>query len=112
MFAMLQESSVIPYDLVIFDEAHKLSADREADFTIRKRDRYRLAEALSGIQVSDPRWSLSWSCQHLLLLTATPHMGKDFPYYCLWRLLEPDILSTVDAFNAFPPRSPFNPRSW
>ncbi len=22
-------------------------------------------------------------------MTATPHMGKDFPYYCLWRLLEP-----------------------
>ena len=30
-------------------------------------------------------------------------MGKDFPYYALWRLLEPDVLSTVDAFNAYPP---------
>ena len=29
-------------------------------------------------------------------------MGKDFPYYALWRLLEPDVLSTVDAFNAYP----------
>src|SRR5437764_6395722 len=30
-------------------------------------------------------------------------MGKHFPYYCLWRLLEPDVLSTYDAFNAYPP---------
>src|SRR5439155_1989609 len=29
-------------------------------------------------------------------------MGKDFPYYCLWRLLDPEVFSTVDAFNAFP----------
>src|SRR6266516_4107935 len=102
MFSRLQEVEVIPYDLVIFDEAHKLAADREADFRVRKTDRYRLAETLAGIPNEDPRWELSWSCHHLLLLTATPHMGKDFPYYCLWRLLEPDALSTIDAFNAYP----------
>src|SRR2546421_5818462 len=102
MFARLQEDGVLPYDLVAFDEAHKLAADREADLRIRKTDRYRLAEALAGILSEDERWGLSWSCQHLLLLTATPHMGKDFPYYCLWRLLEPDALATIDAFNAYP----------
>src|SRR5256886_7676489 len=102
MFSRLQEAEVIPYDLVIFDEAHKLAADREADFRVRKTDRYRLAETLAGIPNEDPRWELSWSCHHLLLLTATPHMGKDFPYYCLWKLLEPDALSTIDAFNAYP----------
>ena len=102
MFSRLQEAEVIPYDLVIFDEAHKLAADREADFRVRKTDRYRLAETLAGIPNEDPRWELSWSCHHLLLLTATPHMGKDFPYYCLWRLLEPDALSTIVAFNAYP----------
>src|SRR6202051_1320321 len=32
----------------------------------------------------------------------TPHMGKDYPYYCLWRLLEPDALASIDAFNAYP----------
>src|SRR5206468_4815547 len=96
------EAEVIPYDLVIFDEAHKLAADREADFRVRKTDRYRLAETLAGIPNEDPRWELSWSCHHLLLLTATPHMGKDYPYYCLWRLLEPDALATIDAFNAYP----------
>ena len=102
MFSRLQEPEVVSYDLVVFDESHKLAADREADLRLRKTDRYRLAEALAGISSEDERWGLSWSCQHLLLLTATPHMGKDYPYYCLWRLLEPDALATIDAFNAYP----------
>ena len=102
MFSRLQEADVIPYDLVIFDEAHKLAADREADLRVRRTDRYRLAEALAGIVTDDEHWSLAWNCHHLLLLTATPHMGKDFPYYCLWKLLEPDALATIDAFNAYP----------
>jgi len=100
MFSRLQEKGVAPYDLAIFDEAHKLSAAREPDFRVRKTDRYRLAEALVGVQTEDPRWLLEWNSHHVLLLTATPHMGKDFPYYALWRLLEPDALSTVDAFNS------------
>ena len=29
-------------------------------------------------------------------------MGRDYPYYCLWRLLEPEQLSTFDAFGAYP----------
>jgi len=103
MFARLQESGVRPYDLVIFDEAHKLSADRQPDFTIRKTDRYKLAEALAGVRTDDQRWQLTWSARHLVLLTATPHMGKDYPYYCLWRLLEPETLSTFDAFSSYPP---------
>lgn len=103
MFARLQAGNVRPYDLVIFDEAHKLSADRQPDFTVRKTDRYKLAEALAGVRTDDPRWQLSWSARHLVLLTATPHMGKDYPYYCLWRLLEPETLSTFDAFSSYPP---------
>ena len=91
-----------PYDLVVFDEAHKLAADRERDFYVRKTDRYRLAEALAGLPATDERWHLGWSAPNILLLTATPHMGKDFPYYCLWRLLAPDALATFDAFEAFP----------
>ena len=60
----------------------------------RQRDRrYRLAEALSQRST------------HLLLLTATPHMGKRFPYYALWRLLDPKVLSTQDAFDAMPPEN-------
>src|SRR5262249_28759618 len=98
----LQEPGVEPYELAIFDECHKLSADRQPDFTIRKTDRYKLAEALAGVPGTDDRWSLEWSCHHLLLLSATPHMGKDFPYYALWRLLEPEALATLDAFHAYP----------
>jgi superfamily II DNA or RNA helicase len=101
-FARLQESTVEPYDLVIFDEAHKLSATQLPDFTITKTDRYRLAEAIAGAEVDEPRWVLGWSAQHLVLLTATPHMGKEIPYYFLWRLLEPDALASREAFAHFP----------
>ena len=106
MFARLREAVVsgvaLPYDLVVFDEAHKLAADREQDFSVRKTDRYKLAEALAGLSVDEARWELGWSATNILLLTATPHMGKDFPYYCLWRLLAPDALATFEAFQAFP----------
>lgn len=102
MFTRLQHEDVVPYDLVIFDEAHKLSARRDPDGTFRATERYRLAEAIAGIPTPDPRWRLTWSPTHMLLLTATPHMGKDYPYFCLWRLLEPNVLSTFDAFKEFP----------
>src|SRR5262249_6851785 len=106
MFGRLREAVVSgaadPYDIVVFDEAHKLAADREQDFYVRKTERYCLAEALAGIANDESRWDLGWSATHLLLLTATPHMGKDFPYYYLWRLLAPDALATFEAFQAFP----------
>ncbi|MEQ1736137.1 MAG: helicase-related protein, partial [Rhodoglobus sp.] len=76
-----------PYDLVVFDEAHKLTATRDADLTIDPSLRYELAAEIAG------------QMRHLLLLTATPHMGKDDPYYFLWRLLEPELLSTPEAFS-------------
>ena len=105
MFGHLKDAQTDAYDLVVFDEAHKLSADRQPDFRVRKTDRYKLAEALAGAEVEDERWKLPWAAQHLLLLTATPHMGKDSPYYFLWRLLLPDALSTYDAFGDFPRES-------
>ena len=105
MFSRLADPATSPYDLVVFDEAHKLSAHREPDYRVRKTDRYRLAEAIGGAGADSERWSLHWSAQHLLLLTATPHMGKDDPYYFLWRLLLPDALSTSDAFDQFPRES-------
>ena len=55
MFGRLREAAAAgaarPYDLVVFDEAHKLAADRGRDFRVRKTDRYRLAEALAGLPV-------------------------------------------------------------
>ena len=77
MFARLREPDVTPYDLVIFDEAHKLSADRGNDMRVRQTDRYRLAEALAGVPGLDHGWRLPWHAQHLLLLTATPHKVYD-----------------------------------
>lgn len=77
------------FDLAVFDEAHKLSwADpRRAD---TKTNRYQLAEIIGR------------KCTHLLLLTATPHMGKPFPYFALWRLLDPNVFSTPSALDAVP----------
>jgi len=102
MFSRLQEPSVEPYDLVVFDEAHKLSADLEADLYVRKTERYRLAEALAGTDAGDSQWRLKWAPSHLLLLTATPHMGKAYPYFAIWRLLEPQTFSTPEAFSSYP----------
>lgn len=102
VFARLREEDVEPYDLVVFDEAHKLSIDRTNDMRVRKTERYRLAEALAGVGAVDSAWRLPWQAHHLLLLTATPHQGKDYPYYGLWRLLDPEIFSTPDAFDQFP----------
>jgi len=103
MFARLREPGMVPYDLVIFDEAHKLSMDRGNDLRVRKTERYRLAEALTGVGGVDEAWRLPWAAHHVLLLTATPHQGKDYPYYALWRLLEPEVLSTPEAFDEYPP---------
>lgn len=102
MWARLQEEEVEPYELVVFDEAHKLSCDQGNDYRIRKTERYRLGEAIAGVHTGDEAWRLPWHAHHLLLLTATPHMGKDYPYYALWRLLEPEVLTTTDAFDQFP----------
>ena len=102
LFAALGDPQVPPYDLVVFDEAHKLACHRDPDGTIRATERYRLAEAIAGVRELPDEYRLPWSAHHLLLLTATPHMGKPYPYYALWRLLEPDMLSTQTAFEQFP----------
>ncbi|MGD0238070.1 MAG: helicase-related protein, partial [Syntrophorhabdales bacterium] len=80
----LTSEAMHPFDLVVFDEAHKLSWSdpKRADSKTR---RYRLAEALGR------------RTTHLLLLTATPHMGKPFPYAALWRLLDRHVFSSEDA---------------
>jgi SNF2 family DNA or RNA helicase len=101
-FSRLKDDNIVPYDLVIFDEAHKLSASRAADLRVKKTDRYALAEAIAGVKDVADEWKLGWSAHHLLLLTATPHMGKEYPYYALWRLLEPETLSTPEAFAEYP----------
>ena len=73
-----------------FDEAHKLSARYESDGTVDKSKRYELAERIAA------------QGKNLLLLTATPHMGKDDAYYFLWRLLLPEHLAAQKAFERLP----------
>ena len=101
-FDALRRSTAPPYDLVVFDEAHKLSVV-ERRRGVRKRRRYELAEALAGCAGPGSRFAgLGWSARHLLLLTATPHMGRDTPYHYLWRLLDPQVFATGEAFRRFP----------
>ncbi|WP_420636572.1 helicase-related protein [Candidatus Palauibacter sp.] len=121
-FAALSDPQTAPYDLVVFDEAHKLSASRQRG-RVEKTQRYKLAEALAGCynasrrsrrsgdgqnleagrSASEPDYSaLGWSARHLLLLTATPHMGKDSPYHHLWRLLDDHAFGAEEAFRRFP----------
>ena len=116
-FAALRSPEVAPYDLVVFDEAHKLSASRTGSRVTTTR-RYRLAEALAGAAPSrggsgpaasgdatggDPFAGLSWAARHLLLLTATPHMGKESPWFHLWRLLDHHAFGAPEALRRYPP---------
>ena len=85
------------YDLVVFDEAHKLSVHERSNRIDRTR-RYELAEALAVQAGPEGRFGgLGWTARHLLLLTATPHMGKSLPYAWLWRLLDADAFGAVEA---------------
>ena len=104
-FARLKSADTEPYDMVVFDEAHKLAATAEKSGTSKTR-RYELAEALVGCaSPQSDYFGLAWRCRHLLLLTATPHMGKDSPYHHLWRLLDPHAFATGEALRRFPPEA-------
>ena len=65
------------WDLVVFDEAHKLSAHFFGS-KLEKTGRYRFAERI-GAQT-----------RHLLLMTATPHNGKDEDFQLFLALLDSD----------------------
>ena len=65
------------WDLVVCDEAHKLSATFFGG-EIKYTKRYRLARLLSGLT------------RHLLLLTATPHNGKEEDFQLFLALLDGD----------------------
>jgi SNF2 family DNA or RNA helicase len=67
----------VGWDLVIVDEAHKCSARTQGD-DLRRTGRYELVEALSR------------NCEHILLLTATPHQGDVNQFHNFLRLLDPD----------------------
>ena len=65
------------WDLVVCDEAHKLSATFFGG-EVKYTKRYRLAQLLSGLT------------RHLLLMTATPHNGKEEDFQLFLALLDGD----------------------
>ena len=65
------------WDLVIVDEAHKMSAHRYGD-DLRKTKRFELGETLRD------------QTRHLLLLTATPHNGKNEDFCAFMTLIDPE----------------------
>ena len=73
----------VTWDMVIFDEAHKLSAYRYGSSgKIDKTKRYMLAERLSP------------STKHLLLMTATPHKGDPENFRLLLALLDDKVFAS------------------
>jgi len=71
------------WDLVIVDEAHKMSAADPEHKTLA----YQLGEALSA------------RTDHYLLMTATPHKG-DPQHFCLFlRLLDPDVYGDIKSLE-------------
>ena len=65
------------WDLVIVDEAHKMSAHRYGD-ELRRTKRFLLGEKLRDCT------------RHLLLLTATPHNGKNEDFLAFMTLIDPE----------------------
>ncbi|SHK67739.1 helicase-related protein [Rhodothermus profundi] len=74
------------FDLVIVDEAHKMSAYRYGN-RLTRTARYRLGETLSQIAT------------HLLFLTATPHKGDPENFRLFLDLLVPGFFATEDLLQ-------------
>lgn len=76
--AELQEKlKVTDWDLIVCDEAHKMSATMWGG-EIKYTKRYQLGRLLSSIT------------RHFLLLTATPHNGKEEDFQLFMSLVDPD----------------------
>jgi SNF2 family DNA or RNA helicase len=65
------------WDLIVIDEAHKMSASFFR-IKVNKTKRYKLGEKIYDIT------------RHLLLMTATPHNGKETDFQLFLALLDPD----------------------
>ncbi|WP_019582664.1 DEAD/DEAH box helicase [Pseudomonas mandelii] len=71
------------WDLVVFDEAHHLTAYRTGG-KVRKTENYKLAEALKD------------HSRDLMLLSATPHQGNHFQFWMLAQLLNPTLFGSPE----------------
>jgi len=83
---VLPSLASVHFDLVIVDEAHKMSAYRYGD-KLEKTSRYRLGEMLSR------------TTEHLLFLTATPHKGDPENFRLFLDLLEPGFFATHEMLQ-------------
>ncbi|WP_340116150.1 SNF2-related protein [Pelagibius sp. 7325] len=71
------------WDLVVFDEAHHLTAYRVGG-KVRKTENYKLGEALKE------------HTRDLILLSATPHQGNHFQFWMLVQLLNPTLFGSPE----------------
>lgn len=78
-----------PWDLVIFDEAHRLSR-RQWGQKYEAADRFKLAAALRDRTDS------------LLLVTATPHQGMQDKFQALLELIRPDLIPEIQTLTLNP----------
>ena len=79
---ILDKACEIDWDLVIFDEAHKMSASVFGT-EIKKTKRYQMAEEIGK------------HTRNLLLMTATPHSGKEEQFQLFMALLDSDRFEGV-----------------
>lgn len=77
-----EKLKVAEWDLVVVDEAHKMSASVWGG-EVRYTKRFQLGRLLSN------------TTRHLLLLTATPHNGKEEDFQLFMSLLDPDRFEGV-----------------
>jgi len=84
---VLPELERTKWDIILFDEAHKLSASKSGN-TIKRTQRYRLAGALCN------------NCESFLLLTATPHKGDSYAFYSIISLIDPYIFFDEDNIDS------------
>jgi superfamily II DNA or RNA helicase len=86
---LAKRSDILPglrqvhWDLVIVDEAHRMSASDESHKSLR----YRLGELLRD------------TSDHILLLTATPHKGDPANFSLFLQLLDADVYADVKSIR-------------
>ncbi|WP_315795601.1 DEAD/DEAH box helicase [Bradyrhizobium sp. SZCCHNRI3043] len=83
-FGMMLAAGV--WDLIVFDEAHRLARDDRGRSTLR----YKLAQALRA------------KTDRLILLTGTPHQGDTGKFRNLLTLVRPDLGAAIDEIETEP----------
>ena len=79
---ILDKACEVDWDLIIFDEAHKMSATVWGN-EVKKTKRYQMAEEIGK------------HTRNLLMMTATPHSGKEEQFQLFMALLDSDRFEGV-----------------